>query len=254
MRRVHLPRVDSTQIEAQRRWSAEPGDPSPLVVRADVQTAGTGRRGRAWQSPDGGLWFSLAFAPQRPVGDYAGLPLVAGLSIARGLESLCTLTPRIKWPNDVLVGDRKIAGVLCAHEPGDKPAPILVGIGLNANFAADALGTGLRQAATTIQDERSGRGVDLDRLFDRLVTELTGDIRTFEQSGLPPFRDVIRDRLAWRDESVRLDDAEGRFLARGRLRGIDEQGRVIIETTTGRSAFADGELSRDEASFRPAGS
>jgi len=166
MTRVHLPSVDSTQAEALRRWKADPG--KPLVVRADAQSSGLGRDGSHWQSPPGGLWFSMALPMERNPALYPDLtPLVAEL-VTEDLRAQFGLQTALKWPNDVLINRRKVAGILASAELGAGPPAVIIGVGINANFPASALGNNLRLPATTLQDELN-RPVDLEPLFAQLV-------------------------------------------------------------------------------------
>ncbi len=126
--------------------AAEPG----TVVVADEQTGGRGSRGRAWRSPRGGLWLSLLFRPPTSMGVEL-LGLRAGLAVAGAMERLGPeLSVRIKWPNDLMVGDRKLGGILCeARWQGDALAWIVVGVGLNV---ANAIPRELAGTAMALAD------------------------------------------------------------------------------------------------------
>ncbi len=121
--------VDSTQ--AVCRDLAGTGAPEGTVVVADHQTAGRGQRGRSWIAPPGrALLFSCLFRPPLPVARWPELTLAGATAVAEALEAQCGLVPRLKWPNDVLVGERKLAGVLAEGVAG--PAPFVVlGVGIN---------------------------------------------------------------------------------------------------------------------------
>ncbi len=169
MTRVHLPSVDSTQAEALRRWKANPGQ--PIVVRADTQTAGIGRDASPWQSPKGGLWFSIALPMSRPTAHYADLTPPLAEAVATTLHNQFALQTKVKWPNDVLIEGRKVAGLLASAELGAGPPAVIIGVGINANFPASSLGNNLRLPATTLQDELH-RLVDIEPLFDQLVIRI----------------------------------------------------------------------------------
>lgn len=248
MRLIEYASLDSTNLEARRLWAGNPAAarPEPLAVVAAAQTAGMGRSGRSWVSPTGGLWLSLAWPLRRPLEAYQALPLAAGLAVARALEGLYALDCRIKWPNDLLVRNRKLVGILCQGEP-DLPSPaVIVGIGVNANFPAAALGPGLRQPPTSLRDELR-RDVPLARLRDRLLDELEEALADFEQDlwreRLLP---EIERRLAWRGRPVRCTDTQQQLLAQGLLTGLDAQGCLLIQTPGGPQALAVGELQRLE--------
>jgi BirA family biotin operon repressor/biotin-[acetyl-CoA-carboxylase] ligase len=123
--------VASTQAVA-RAW-ADGGAPEGAVVLADHQTAGRGRRGRAWTVPAGaGLLFSVVLRPPIPVGRWPEIPLAAGCAVAEGLEAVAGCRVRLKWPNDVLVDGRKLAGILAEGTAGASPLVVL-GVGVNVS-------------------------------------------------------------------------------------------------------------------------
>lgn len=175
---VHLDSIDSTNLEAQRRWNAQLPITTPLVVRANKQTAGIGRNGRHWTSPVGGLWLSIAWPMSLSPERYEALtPLIAD-AVARTMNGATGLACLVKWPNDVLVGDKKLAGVLCQSTLDAGPRCVVVGIGINANFPATSLPAALRMPATTLHDQL-GRPVDLNQLEEKLVPEVIASLEAF---------------------------------------------------------------------------
>jgi len=249
--------VDSTNHEALRQWrrAVDAGDPAPIMVWADRQTAGRGRMDRPWQSPEGGLWMSLAWPIRGAVEHYRPLPLVVGLTVAETLHQLCQLDVSLKWPNDLIHHDRKLAGVLCQLEPrGDHPVAI-AGIGLNANFPASALGSALRQPATTMLDIL-GKEVHLQTLRIALIARLQYRLTQFDRAGLTPVSHALRRRLAWRGRDVVIDMPDHTTL-RGNLIGLDFDGHLLIRTHDDRrgvQSLTVGEirhLSPADAPFEP---
>lgn len=133
-----LETTPSTMLEIERR--ASEGAPEGTVVVAEEQTAGRGRRGRTWESsPRAGLWWSLLLRPAVPADRLGWLPLVAGLGVARGILQSTGITVGLKWPNDVVVADRKLAGIL-AERLAD--GAVVVGVGINVDQEADDLPEG----------------------------------------------------------------------------------------------------------------
>lgn len=235
--RVFRERVDSTSLEAKRLYNG-----APLRVVAAEQTAGMGRLGRTWQSPRGGLWMSLATPLRAPVDRYAAAPLAAGLAVVEAVEAVCGLSATIKWPNDVCVGDRKLAGILCQCEPGRDM--LVVGIGINANFPATALPEGLRRPPTSLLDER-GAPVDLEALEAMLVSRLDELLAACEQ-GFFAERVLpgVQARLCWMGARVRSTDGAGTVFGEGVITGIDENGALLLATDEGTHALAVGEITR----------
>ena len=111
---------------------AEKGEPMGCVVVADVQTAGRGRRGRSWESPEGGLWFSLILRPAFTPQEAASLTTVTAVGLCRGLMYYPGLGAKIKWPNDILADGKKLGGILSEMKvDGQKLAYAVIGVGIN---------------------------------------------------------------------------------------------------------------------------
>jgi len=114
---------------------AEQGEPSGLVLVAREQTSGRGRLDRAWVSPDGaGLTFSVLLRTPRPVADLGRVPLLAGAAAAQAIAAVNGLDVGLKWPNDLVVDERKLGGLLVQHSPTDA---LVIGIGINTGMTAD---------------------------------------------------------------------------------------------------------------------
>jgi BirA family biotin operon repressor/biotin-[acetyl-CoA-carboxylase] ligase len=151
--------------------AAVAGEPEGLVVVAGTQIAGRGRQGRTWESPPGGgLWFTLLLRPDEvPVARFGWLPLLAGVALAEAVTEKTKVDAGLKWPNDLLVDERKCAGIL-AEATGT--GGVALGIGLNTNLDADQLPpapTGMK--ATSLQ-ELTGSEVDNDVLLDAVLDRL----------------------------------------------------------------------------------
>lgn len=228
--------TDSTQRLARGLVaSGELGARARLVV-AERQTAGVGRFGRAWSSPDGGLWCTLAW-PLTASAHKAreGLGLRAGLAVAESVEHLLAAhghgeAVRIKWPNDILVEDKKLAGVLCEIIDDNQGRPYaLVGAGVNANFPVSALPAELQAGATTLQD-LIGRDANLGRLLTDLRRRLCD---TLASPGLHASELAkIAQRLHNTGRRVRVTLAD-KSTREGLLLGLTPDGRLRLETSEG---------------------
>lgn len=165
-----LETTPSTMADVEHR--AARGAPEGTVVVAEEQTAGRGRRGRTWESASrAGLWLSLLVRPTVPVEGLGWLPLVVGVAVARALRSVADVDARLKWPNDVLVSDGKVAGVL-AERLGD--GAVIVGVGLNVDQTEGELpegGTSLRLL---------GRSVDRTHLLIAVLDEVATTYRRWQ--------------------------------------------------------------------------
>jgi BirA family biotin operon repressor/biotin-[acetyl-CoA-carboxylase] ligase len=230
----HHAQIDSTNEKAVRVWRQQceqfsQRQPEPLLISADVQTAGRGRQGRVWRSPMGGLWMSLAWPAPLDADEYQGLPLVAGLAVAEGIQDATGLVVQIKWPNDLLIDDQKVAGILCEYQSLSKPA-VIVGIGVNVNLNPEALGQGLRHPPTTLQEQLS-RPIRINELRDAVVRRLQNRLRVFERDGLGLILGSIRKRLAWLEMPIGCELPSGERRD-GVLEGIDDRGRLLMNHET----------------------
>ena len=166
---IHYPSLPSTMETARKE--AGQGAPEGTVVIADEQTAGHGRLGRAWLSPEGSVSLSVVLYP-----DIAGLPyliMIASLAVARSIEAVTGLEALLKWPNDVLVNGRKVAGILIESSMGGKAVDYAVmGIGININVDMSAFPE-IAATATSLSGELHS-SVSRLGVVRRLLVELDG--------------------------------------------------------------------------------
>ena len=233
-RLVRYDTIDSTNEEAKRlaRAGAEEG----MLVWALEQTAGRGRRGHAWASPRGNLYASLILRPESPVGRAAQLGFVAALAVgdmldatSGGLEGLS-----YKWPNDVLVHGRKIAGILLESELGEREIPKFVIVGVGVNLISSPPDT---EFPATSVAEQGLRPVSPARAAEEFTRYCHAWVQRWREEGFAPIRATWRARAISVGEAirVRLEVAtlHGRFL------DIDQQGALLLENA--------GELQRIRA-------
>jgi BirA family biotin operon repressor/biotin-[acetyl-CoA-carboxylase] ligase len=229
-----LPAVDSSNSELMRR--ARGGQAEPVLLVAEMQTAGRGRLGRGWEgAPGASLMFSLGL-PLAPA-DWSGLSLAVGVSVAESLH------PRIglKWPNDLWVDDRKLAGILIetASFGGARQASRYAVIGCGINIVPrDA--TGLSTPPAALQELDAA--LDAGAALLRLAAPLVGALQAFERLGFGPFQARFNARDVLRDRPVRLTDG-----TRGTAHGVSETGALLVHTAAGMQT-----LTSSEVSVRPA--
>jgi len=209
-------RVGSTNDELRKL--AEQGTDEGLVLVADEQTAGRGRRGAVWVSPKGeNLAFSILLKPNAPKGLWHRLSLLTGLAVAETLENYVPLS-EIKWPNDVRVGGKKIAGILV--EAGKDF--VIVGIGININstdFPEELAASSLR--------EQTGRVYSRAEVLREVVTRLSRYANGINQ-GYADSLKSIRERCALTDHWVSYLVADQH--REGMVRGIGPAGELMVET------------------------
>ena len=245
---VFYPTIGSTNDAAaclardrSRRSDGGLDDPEGAVIVADEQTEGRGRRGHAWMSPAGsGLYVSVVLTPSRAVSDpqraTALLTLAAGVAIIDAIDTATGLTTDLKWPNDVYVGSRKLAGILAEAAPGESTIfpPIVLGYGINV--LASAWPPELARRATSLEAEL-GRLVPRNALRPQRYDDL-----------LAGRFDAILD--AWRRRApsacgsrVRWTDASGE--QSGMTAGIDDRGALLVRVGDQVRHIVGGELRWD---------
>ncbi|HEY4114733.1 MAG TPA: biotin--[acetyl-CoA-carboxylase] ligase [Rhizomicrobium sp.] len=233
---IHHEIIGSTNDEA-RRLAAE-GEHGPLWITAGTQTAGRGRRGRAWVSPVGNLASSLLLKPERPVAECAQLSFVAALASSDAVAHFARdADVKVKWPNDVLADGRKISGILLeSASAGAEPYFLAIGIGINlAHFPRDT-----EFPATSL----AAIGAAVPSVADALAQLASPFAKWYELwrgQGFAPIRD------AWLARAANLG---GRIRARltneetsGVFEGIDETGALILRESVDRvRTIAAGEV------------
>ncbi|MCX7175957.1 MAG: biotin--[acetyl-CoA-carboxylase] ligase [Proteobacteria bacterium] len=233
-----LAECDSTNTLLLSR--AEAGAAAGSVLVAEHQTAGRGRRGRSWLSEAGdSLTFSLLwrFPPNKSL---SGLSLAVGVAIAKSLESLGASGIMLKWPNDVLLDGRKLAGVLIEVVPGSRSEAVVIGVGVNLRLP-QAMPQEIRQTAAALVDA----GIKVPTrciLLATLLAEIHDVLTTFAGHGFAGLRDDWLKRHAFEGQTVRLLSDFSATLE-GRCRGVDSDGALILETSTGLQRIISGEVS-----------
>lgn len=214
------------------------------AVLAEEQTSGRGRSGSRWVSEPGrGVWLSvLAPATRSPAGGTV-LPLLAGLAVAGAVEEVVPgAEARVKWPNDVLVGERKVAGVLCERAVAREPAPLaVVGVGVNVRPLPPNAPNEVRRRAVALE-EVAGERVSRVLLTGRLLRGIRRLLGTASARLDPEVRRELEARDALRGRTV---EAEGGL--RGVARGVDDDGALVLEEADGTvQRLRSGRLARVE--------
>lgn len=211
--------------------AARGGAPEGTVVIAEAQTAGRGRLGRAWQSEPGlNLYMSVLLRPELGPAEAPRLSLLAGVAVAEALETE-GLEVAIKWPNDVLVGRRKIAGILTEMEAeADRVRAVVVGIGVNLNSTEDDFLPELRDKATSVLIE-SGRRADRPAFAARLLESFERHYRNFSRQGLAAVAADWNRRSCLDGQRVRV--AQAGTTVEGLCVGIDSDGALLVKQGDG---------------------
>lgn len=230
--------VDSTNSVLMRTVMEQPG---PRALLAEQQTRGRGRRGRAWQAGFGAsLCLSLHWPLTQPAAGLSGLSLAVGIAVADALQEMHGISPRLKWPNDILVDGRKLGGVLI-EMAGDPlgPCEVVIGIGLNVQLPA-ALRASIDQPVIDLV-QCGVESVDRNRLAAAILGSVNGTLELFEREGFAAFQAAWRalDALHGYPVDLLLDTQRQTGVARG----VDAHGRLLVDHEDRRRAWASGDVS-----------
>jgi BirA family biotin operon repressor/biotin-[acetyl-CoA-carboxylase] ligase len=232
-----LPVVDSTnQYLLDRLAELTSGD----ACIAEYQQAGRGRRGRQWVSPFGAnLYLSMFWRLEQGPAAAMGLSLVIGIVMAEVLQRLGAEQVRVKWPNDLYLNDRKLAGILVelTGKTGDA-AQLVLGAGINMAMR-ETNASQIDQRWINLQE--AGITIDRNELAAKLLNELRNSLRQFEIDGLAPFISRWRKLDNFIDRPVKLLIGEQQIF--GIARGIDQQGALLLEQEGEIKPFIGGEIS-----------
>ena len=201
------------------------GTPDVLLA-AEEQTAGRGRRGRRWRSSPGkAVTFSIARRVRRPLHELGALSLAAGVGAARALHALGASKVALKWPNDLVVGDAKLGGILVQTRSRSEGVFAVIGIGINCRHDA-TLATRLRRPVAALE---SMIAVERNRLVEALARNMLETLALFEAQGLEPLRAEWERMHAHAGARVRVRLADGRVIT-GIARGLESNGALRLQT------------------------
>lgn len=228
--------VTSTNALALARL--QQGAKAPFVILAEHQRAGRGRRGRGWTSPLGAnLYFSYGFVTNDATRYLTGLSLVVGLAVVAALRGMGLVGAGLKWPNDVLVGRRKVAGVLIelSGDPGGE-CQVVIGVGVNVNMVE----ANIDQPWTSMKLE-SGHEADRSELAISLAGHLAAALELQRLQGFDAFRAEWEAHHLWQGENVTLRLGEREVS--GKVLGIDGAGALLLSADGDVRSYSGGELS-----------
>lgn len=220
---------------------AESGSPEGTLVVAETQTRGRGRLGRVWYSPPGtGIYLSIILRPAFSPESAPGLSVMTALALAETINSYCPGETHLKWPNDVLIGRRKTAGILTELSADrGKINHVIVGVGINVNQGVGHFPEEIRAHATSVRraTKRKVRRVELLVAF---LKQFEKEYAAYKKERLNKARPRLKkfSSLLGKEVTVR----SGRTRTNGLATDIDANGRLILETKTGRVTISAGEV------------
>lgn len=228
--RVYYVETDSTNLRAKE--AGNKGVSNDTLFVADKQTAGTGRRGRSWESPAGeNIYMSLLLKPEIEPSKAPMLTLVMAVAVAEGIRKVTGIETKIKWPNDLVLNKKKICGILTEMGlDGTQIKYVVIGVGINVNQ---------KQILTELADKATSLSIEVSKEFDReeiiltVVEEFYKYYDGFLQSGdLSYLQETYNQRLVNRGCEVKVHEPGNEYEALAI--GINEQGELIVETEDGR--------------------
>ena len=222
--------VDSTNTQARKL--AERGGAEGEIVIAEAQTQGRGRLGRRWQSPPfANLYFSVILRPTLAPSRAPQITLMAAVALAETVAQFVPQPAMIKWPNDILVDGKKLAGILTeAACDAERLNYVILGIGVNLNYRLSSMPDDLRGRATSVA-ELAGNSVDRESFLMRLIHALNRCYGELEESGFAALAPRWDARFGQRGKRVRVDLLDQSIA--GRAIGIDHEGALLIEDSQG---------------------
>jgi len=230
-RAIVLDEIDSTNADAERRLAN--GQATPFVVFSRQQTGGRGRLGRVWHSAENGnLYASYAFRPLASPASMSLFTLWMGVSICECVNALCKVSCKLKWPNDLHLDGKKVAGILTeARMDADIVRDIVLGIGLNVNSQTADWPPQLREIATSIRQSTQG-AQDINQLASALTGRiaiayrqfLDGKHRVQLKEKWPRYDSLLGEKITLLQGSIRIS---------GTASGIDASGALVIEQADG---------------------
>jgi BirA family biotin operon repressor/biotin-[acetyl-CoA-carboxylase] ligase len=237
---IHFDTIDSTNTWTKK--NAASLDPNQLTcVTALEQTAGRGRFFRKWISPKGqNIYATLFFCLPKQSPFLINLSQILSLSCIEVLKKK-GFHPQIKWPNDILLDGKKVAGVLCETVSFEDRIGIVLGIGINVNMSKELLET-IDQPATSLA-QLSGQTWTLEQILEPVLKQFLKDLETLQEQGFEPFRPIYDQLLAFKGQAITCND--GIKTIKGVCHSIDPEGKLNLLLPDGKiSKLSAGELKR----------
>jgi BirA family biotin operon repressor/biotin-[acetyl-CoA-carboxylase] ligase len=222
---------ETPSTQAIAKSLASQGAVEGTIVVSETQSGGRGRVGRPWSSPQGGIYFSIILRPDIKPGEALRLPLVAGVAVAQAIVRNTKLDPRLKWPNDIMIGGRKVGGILT--EMGaemDRLDWVIVGIGLNVNTPSVSFPEEIEETTTSLM-EAGGKVIPRVKLLQGILVKFESLYGNLAKHGFEPIR------TSWKALSDTIGANVVVTLPSGHIKGlaadIDSDGALILQKDDG---------------------
>lgn len=229
-REIHyFEKVSSTNTVAKQQ--ARKGAKEGTTIIAETQTRGRGRLNRAWVSPRGGIWLSIILRPRITAEDSLKMTLTTAVAVAKTLREVFGLKAEIKWPNDVLIDDKKVCGILAEASLRGKTVDfIVIGVGINANLDAEALSKEVQTTATTLKEVLKTE-VDREKLVCLFLKEFEIHYKTFKAKKFETLLNQWRSMAGFLGKKVTISGSGEKF--EGVAMDVDENGALLVRLANG---------------------
>jgi len=228
--------IDSTNDEARRMIMS--GLTGSNLIIANTQTSGRGRRGRKWVSPAGGIYISLTWPLHESLIKPQALSLVSAISVKQSLESWSQVPLKLKWPNDLLVEGKKLAGILLELQTSKPTDHIVFGIGINYSLT-NAQKKSIDREVTDVK-ELTEKLPEREEIVVSICTNLIENSRRFFNQGFDHFKRIWNASDCYLGSNIVIKSGKSEKL--GKSLGINGQADLIIETDLGQESISSGEI------------
>ncbi len=227
----HFKEVESTNDVAKDL--AIRGAPEGTIVVAEVQMRGRGRLDRGWFSPPGGIWISLILRPSMSPADIPKITLMTSVAVAKAISEVTGLGVKIKWPNDILLDGKKVAGILTEMgAEADRLNFVVVGIGINANVDIDIFPPDIEPHATSVK-RALGENVDRLKLLRCLLERLERKYIRLQEGKFKGILNEWKGLCTTLGSQVKISTVDGEI--QGKATGVDEHGALILKLASGKT-------------------
>lgn len=201
------------------------------VVISDRQAAGRGRQGREWLSPRGGVYLSVILKPDIHLREISKITLLAAVSLSSTIEKMADIRTSLKWPNDILINNKKVSGILCESAIcGDKLHFIVVGVGVNLNNKIESISPALLYPATSILEE-VGKRHSRKKFLEEALFDFDKNYLYFKENGFEVIKEEWKRKSSTLNKDITILDGDKKIT--GRAIDISEEGFLILEDKKG---------------------
>lgn len=201
------------------------------VVISDRQTAGRGRQGREWLSPRGGVYLSVILKPDIHLREISKITLLSAVSLSETVEKMANLRTSLKWPNDILINNKKVSGILCESAIcGEVLHFIVVGIGVNLNNKMMSISPSLLYPATSISEE-AGKKISRKKFIEEFLFDFDKNYLYFKENGFAAIREKWKRKNSTLNKNITILDGAQKII--GRAMDISEEGFLILKDKKG---------------------